>query len=98
MYQVLSHNLRCRSSRARREIIKKKKKAPGSDEGQKIKQNDGISIGALALNRVAIGELSERGIFELNLDWQEGASLMKLKKRILVRGSSKCQGLRARMS
>lgn len=31
--------------------------------GQEIKQNDG-----LVLNRMAVGELSEKGMFELNLD------------------------------
>lgn len=42
---------------------------------QEITQSDG-----LILNRVTIGEPSEKVMFELNLDWQEGASLVKLKK------------------
>lgn len=34
--------------------------------GQKIKQNDGIIASGLLLDRVAIGELSEDGKFELS--------------------------------
>lgn len=44
---------------------RKQKRSPDSD--LKIKQNDGIA-GGLRLDRVAIGELSEEGMFELSPD------------------------------
>lgn len=35
---------------------------------QKIKQNDGVVVGGLLLDRVAIGEFSEERVFDLSPD------------------------------
>lgn len=67
--------------------------------GQKIKQNDEIIAGGPLLERVAIAKLSEEQMFELRSNCQEGASLVKLRKKsILGRERNKCQGRRAEMS
>lgn len=73
MYQVLFHYLGCRRERqtsflSRGTFIlglgeKPSKRLQIVMSGQEIKQND-----RLVLNRVTVGELSEKGIFELNLD------------------------------